>query len=293
MNMKKWIAILMLMVLTVMLTACSSSDNKPASNNAPVAGTAASANPLVDDYGFQTADTTQPILNDKGAAELSFTIYSSKNASAKDYNDMKIMNDLFAQTNVQVNWENVSESVYAQQKNLIFGNAENRPDAIYHAGMSSGEVIKYAKRKVLVAISDYLAYMPNFSKILETRPDIKAQLMNIEDGKIYTLPRIEEMGLLQNPNLLFLNVSWTKQAIDAGAVTGLTADDLKDGLSLTSDQMAAILTYFRDNDMNGNGKADDERPLSFVYNNWQGNQSLSQRLGFCDRLPLVSLTKEK
>lgn len=166
----------------------------------------------------------------------------------------------------------MSESVYAQQKNLIFGNAENRPDAIYHAGMSSGEVIKYAKRKVLVAISDYLAYMPNFSKILETRPDIKAQLMNIEDGKIYTLPRIEEMGLLQNPNLLFLNVSWTKQAIDAGAVTGLTADDLKDGLSLTSDQMAAILTYFRDNDMNGNGKADDERPLSFVYNNWQGNQ---------------------
>ena len=100
MNMKKWIAILMLMVLTVMLTACSSSDNKPASNNAPVAGTAASANPLVDDYGFQTADTTQPILNDKGAAELSFTIYSSKNASAKDYNDMKIMNDLFAQTKV-------------------------------------------------------------------------------------------------------------------------------------------------------------------------------------------------
>ncbi len=227
---------------------------------------------LKQNYGFQWEDPTKPILNDKGAQEISFTVYSSKNASALDYNDMKIMNDLYTQTNVFVNWENVSESVYSQQKNLIFGNADNRPDAIYHAGMGAGEIIKYAKRKVLVPISDYLDYMPNFSKLLEERPDIKNQLINIEDGKIYSLPRIEEMGLLANPNLLFLNVAWTKAAIDAGAVTGLTAADLKDGLSLTSAQMEQILTYFRDNDMNGNGKTDDERPLSFVYNNWQGNQ---------------------
>ena len=227
---------------------------------------------LKQNYGFQWEDPTKPILNDKGAQEISFTVYSSKNASALDYNDMKIMNDLYTQTNVFVNWENVSESVYSQQKNLIFGNADNRPDAIYHAGMGAGEIIKYAKRKVLVPISDYLDYMPNFSKLLEERPDIKNQLINVEDGKIYSLPRIEEMGLLAHPNLLFLNVAWTKAAIDAGAVTGLTAADLKDGLSLTSAQMEQILTYFRDNDMNGNGKTDDERPLSFVYNNWQGNQ---------------------
>ncbi len=273
MTMKKWISILMLAVLALTLTACSGGDKGSSTPSAQTGNNAASGgNVLVDTYGFQYTDPTKPILNEKGAQELAFTVYSSKNASALDYNDMKIMQDLYAQTNVQVNWENVSESVYAQQKNLIFGNADNRPDAIYHAGMGAGEIIKYAKRKVLVPISDYLQYMPNFSKMLEERPDIKAQLINIEDGKIYSLPRIEEMGLLQNPNLLFLNVTWTKQAIDAGAVSGLTADDLKDGLTLTADQMAAILTYFRDNDMNGNGQTDDERPMSFVYNNWQGNQ---------------------
>ena len=38
----------------------------------------------------------------------------------KDYiHDMKIMQDLFKSTNVNVFWENVSESVYSQQKNLI------------------------------------------------------------------------------------------------------------------------------------------------------------------------------
>ena len=279
-NMKKWIALLLLVVIAVTLTACGGDKKEepkateapaatatpaadaqaPAADTQAAAAQAATGNPLIDNYGFQWADASAPILNEKGAQEISFRVYSSKNASALDYNDMKIMNDLFAQTNVRVEWENVSESVYAQQKNLIFGNADNRPDALYHAGMSSGEIIKYARRKVLVPISDYLDYMPNFKKLLEERPDIKSQLINVSDGKIYTLPRIEEMGLLQSPNLLFLNVNWTKEAIEAGAVDGLTADALKDGLALTSAQMEQLLTYFRDHDMNGNGKTDDERP---------------------------------
>ena len=264
--MKKWLSLLLIAVILLSMTACGGGggSDKPAGNS--------DVDKLVSEYGFQWTDPTKPILNDKGAQEISFNVYSSKNASAKDYNDMKIMQDLYESTNVFVNWENVSESIYSQQKNLIFGNKDQRPDAIYHAGMGAGEILKYAKRKVLVPISDYLDYMPNFKKLLEERPDIKAQIVNVEDGKIYSLPRIEEMGLLQNPNILFLNKAWTQAAIDAGALTGVTADDLKDGLALKYDQMEALLTYWRDNDMNGNGKADDERPLSFVYNNWQGNQ---------------------
>ncbi len=261
--MKKLFSLLILAALVLSMTACGGNGGKKEG---------VGLDKLKSEYGFQWTDTSAPIVNDKGAKDLSFRIYSSKNASALDYNDMKIMQDLFAATNVNVSWENVSESVYSQQKNLIFGNAKERPDAIYHAGMSSGEIIKYAKRKVLVPISDYLEYMPNFSKILEERPDIKNQLINVEDGKIYSLPRIEEMGLLQNPNLLFLNKDWAKAAIDAGAVTGLTAADLKDGANITVSQMEQLLTYFRDHDMNGNGDTADERPMNFVYNNWQGNQ---------------------
>ena len=262
--MKKRISMLLLASLALSLTACGGGNGKKESG--------AGVDVLVSECGFQWTDTSAPILNDKGAKELSFSIYSSKNASALDYNDMKIMQDLYESTNVYVSWENVSESVYSQQKNLILGNADNRPDAIYHAGMGAGEIIKYAKRNVLLPISDYLEYMPNFSKILEERPDIKKQLINVEDGKIYSLPRIEEMGLLQNPNLLFLNKAWAEQAVAAGAVSGISTADLKDGLTLDGDQMEAMLRYFKENDMNGNGDANDERPMNFVYNNWQGNQ---------------------
>ena len=261
--MKKMISIVLLLAMVLSLVACGGKNNKKEDLG---------VEKLVSEYGFQWTDPSAPILNEKGAEEITFTIYSSKNASALDYNDMKIMQDLFESTNVNVFWENVSESVYTQQKNLIFSNKDDRPDAIYHAGMSAGEIIKYAKRGVLVAISDYLEYMPNFSKLLEERPDIYAQLINVEDGKIYSLPRIEEMGLLQNPNLLFLNKAWALEAINAGAVTGVKASDLKDGINLTASQMEQLLIYFRDHDMNGNGNTADERPLNFVYNNWQGNQ---------------------
>ncbi|MGX8719852.1 MAG: hypothetical protein ACSW79_02055 [Eubacteriales bacterium] len=263
--MKRIVSIIALLALVLSLAACGSSGAKVDDRKS------SEVDELVSQYGYQWTDPNAPILNDKGAQEISFSVYSSKNASALDYNDMKIMQDLFDSTNVFVSWENVSESVYSQQKNLIFGNANDRPDAIYHAGMSAGEIIKYAQRNVLLPISDYLEYMPNFSKILEERPDIKSQLTS-EDGKIYSLPRVEEMGLLQSPNILFLNKTWAAEAIKAGAVSGITEADLVDGLTLTAAQMEALLTYFRDNDMNGNGKTDDERPLSFVYNNWQGNQ---------------------
>ncbi len=262
--MKKLSSIILSAIMLLSFAACGGNNADERTSNA--------VDSLVEKYGYQWTDTTKPILNAEGAKDISFNIYSSKNASALDYNDMKVMQDLYESTNVRVTWENVSESVYTTQKNLIFGNAADRPDAIYHAGMSAGEIIKYAKRKVLLPISDYLDYMPNFKKILEDRPDIKKQLLNVEDNKIYSLPRIEEMGLLQYPNLLFINKSWVNKVIEAGAVTGITSADVKDGLELTAAQMENILKYFRDNDMNGNGKTNDERPMNFVYNNWQGNQ---------------------
>ena len=157
--MKRIVSIIALLALVFTLAACGGGNAKVDDRKS------SEVDELVSQYGYQWTDPKAPILNDKGAQEISFSVYSSKNASALDYNDMKIMQDLFDSTNVFVSWENVSESVYGQQKNLIFGNANDRPDAIYHAGMSAGEIIKYAQRNVLLPISDYLEYMPNFARI--------------------------------------------------------------------------------------------------------------------------------
>ena len=253
--MKKIYVIGVLCLTLIFISACGS---EPAGETADL-----------ELIGYQWEDTTQPIVSEKGS--ISFDILAPKNALADDYNDMQIMQTLYDMTNVDINWNNVSEASYLASKSLIMADKKNLPDAIYHAGFSEQEIILYSSRKQIIALDDYLEYMPNFSQILEDRPDIY-ELMKSADGKIYSLPRIEEMGLLAYPNLLFLNKTWVSDLIQSGDVNFLDEEDLVDGLSLNIDDFEDILTLFKNKDMNKNGR-NDELPLSFVYQNWQGNQS--------------------
>lgn len=219
--------------------------------------------------GYQYLNTSAPIVTSKDS--VFFRILSSKNALADDYNEMAIFKTLFDTTHVNVNWDNISESSYSARKTLIMADKANYPDAIYHAGFSDKEIIQYSTKGVIRAIDNYLDYMPNFKAILEKRPDIK-RILTSPDGHIYSLPRVEEMGLLAYPNLLFVNKVWLKELITSNKINFLSEVDLVDGLDLTLTQFAQILNLFKTNDMNHNSKA-DEIPLSFVYQNWQGNQS--------------------
>lgn len=254
--MKKLYSLMMLISVLFVFVSCSREEKKE-----PVG---------LERIGYQYEDTNAPIVNKKGA--IKFEILAPKNPLADDYNDMLIFKNLYDQTYVDINWINVSESSYQASKSLIMADRRNLPDAIYHAGFSEQEIILYSSRKQIIALDEYLKYMPNFSKILEDRPDIK-DLLKSADGKIYSLPRIEEMGLLPYPNLLFLNKEWVGKLIDTNKINFLTKDELEDGLNLTTEEFRKILELFRDNDMNGNGQKNDEIPLSFVYQNWQGNQS--------------------
>ena len=229
--------------------------------------------PNNNNIGYQWKDVTKPILEDS-KNDVSFKIISSKNSLALDYNNMQVFKDLDKSTNVHVNWENISEASYSTQKSLILSSPNRYPDAIYHAGFSNKELIQYGQsRKALVAIDEYLEYMPNFKNILEKRPDIKAALEG-PDGHIYSLPRIEEMGLKAYPNILFINKQWIGKLIDENKLSfNLSKDDLKDGLKLKRSQYKEIITKFKELDMNGNGQSNDEIPLSFVHGNWQGNES--------------------
>ena len=65
--------------------------------------------------------------------------------------------------------------------------------------------------------------------------------------------------------------NWTKAAIDGGVNIGITEADLVDGLQLNADQMKTLLTYFKEHDMPG-VSGNKKFPLSFIAQNWQGNQ---------------------
>lgn len=205
-----------------------------------------------------------------------FTVLAVKESTVQNYNDMPVFKELNKVTGKDVYWTFNTSSQYNNNTDPV---GTSGIDAIYHAGFSNKTLYEYGKRKRIVAIDEYLDSMPNFKKILEDRPDIKEALKS-PDGHIYSLPRIEEMGLYQTPNLLFINKAWIEKLIDGGNMpAGVTLDkaDLVDGLELSRAEFKAILQKFNTIDMDGDGKVGSgegkEVPLSFVANNWQGNIS--------------------
>ncbi|MCH5154629.1 MAG: hypothetical protein J1F71_05400 [Clostridiales bacterium] len=205
-----------------------------------------------------------------------FTILAVKENTVNDYNKMQVFKDLNEATGKDVHWTFKTSTQYSQNTDPV---GTKGIDAIYHSGFSNLQLSNYGKRNRIVAIDKYLDSMPNFKKILEKRPDIKEALKS-PDGHIYSLPRIEEMGLKAYPNILFLNKKWVEKLIDGGnmpADVSLTKEDLVDGLDLSRADFKKILQKFNTVDMDGDGKAGnasgDEIPLAYVGGNWQGNES--------------------
>lgn len=204
-----------------------------------------------------------------------FTILTVKEETVKDYNNMPVFKDLARVTGKDVYWTYNTSTQYSNNTDPV---GTKGIDAIYHSGFSNLQLYNYGRSGRIVAIDQYLKndrIMPNFYRILfgdeetDGRADVLEALKS-PDGHIYSLPRVEEMGLKSHPNLLFLNKAWVEELIDGNnlpAGVNLKKDDLKDGLQLKRSDFKKILQKFKET-ATGN-----EVPLAFVNGNWQGNIS--------------------
>ena len=191
-----------------------------------------------------------------------FTVLAIKEDNVKDYNSMPVFLDLAEETGTDVYWTFNTSTQYANNPDPV---GINGIDAIYHSGFSNLRLYNYGRRGSILAIDEYLSYMPNFSAILESRPDI-AEALKSPDGHIYSLPRVEEMGLKAYPNILFLNKKWMEKLIDSNELPAgleLEKSDLVDGLDLSRDEFKAILQKFNDLDMDGDGDNESDLIASF------------------------------
>ncbi|MCH5152439.1 MAG: hypothetical protein J1F68_00555 [Clostridiales bacterium] len=205
-------------------------------------------------------------------SEHQFTVLTVKEDAVKDYNTMPVFQALAEETGIEVKWIYNTSTQYANNTDPV---GIKGIDAIYHSGFSNLKLYDYGRRGRIVAIDQYLDSMPNFSRILKSRPDI-AEALKSPDGHIYSLPRVEEMGLKAYPNILYLNKKWVNKLIaDNNLPDGvtLTSEQLIDGLDISRNQFKALLQKFNDLDMDGDGSTSNEVPLAFVSGNWQGNES--------------------
>ena len=220
---------------SVMLGACSSNSSKAAIKDASA------------DFGLQA--TGYPVVS----KPLTLTFSGSKSALAPDYKSMALVQEWQKATNITINWQNLADNVYQEKKNLILASGD-LPDAFFNTGLSDSEVATYGTNGTLIPLEELIAkYAPNLSKLLGARPDIKAAITS-SDGHIYTLPSVEELGLVQFPHMIAINKTWL--------------DKVNLPVPTTIDEYHDALLAFKTKDVAGGGKT---IPLSYEPGSWCGD----------------------
>lgn len=186
--------------------------------------------------------TGLPILKEKEK----FTVMIKKNNLSKNSYPEKVpVQEVEAETNMEIVWQEIAPSGWTEKVNLSFASSD-LPDA-FISGIGPATLMQ--NTKALVPIGDYVDdYAPHIKKLWEERPDIQKALTT-PDGKIYSFNTGEESAWGVTNSLLYLNKTWL--------------DDLGLEVPRTTEEYVTVLTAFKEKDMNKNGKTDDEIPFSF------------------------------
>ena len=173
-----------------------------------------------DAFGFKAEGL--PIVE----TTLPLVFSGTKSALAPDYETMELVQRWKEDTNIDIQWDNLPENVYAERKNLMLASGD-LPDALFNTGLSDAEVVTNGTNGTLIPLEGLIdEHAPILKGILDERPDIRGAI-TASDGHIYTLPAVEELGILAYPNFLFVNKTWLDEA---GLPVPTTIDEYEEAL---------------------------------------------------------------
>ena len=153
--------------------------------------------------------------------------------------------------NVDITWTTANSSEMAEKFNLALASPD-RPDVFLNS-ISTDEVVLYAEDGVILPLEDLIdQHTVHIKKLLDETPGLREQL-TAPDGHIYQLFNYRFLAHEATPKM-FVYKPYRE------AYTAATGK----GLPTTLEEFKEMLIFFRDNDMNGNGKQ-DEIPLTGTY----------------------------
>lgn len=155
-------------------------------------------------------------------------------------------------TNIHVEW-NVVPSENASEKLNISLSSGDMPDIYANCGVTQSQQQIYGPQGAFIALNEYIEkYGENFQLMLDKVEGLE-KMMTLTDGNIYSLPSVEKCVHCEGSNKLWVNKKW------------LDALDME--LPTTVDEFTEMLRRFKEEDPNGNGKA-DEIPLLTFEGGW-------------------------
>ncbi|ASA23673.1 sugar ABC transporter substrate-binding protein [Paenibacillus donghaensis] len=179
---KSFIMVLLALML-VFMTACTSNNNGASGNNTP-APSEDGATAEAPDYAFgedQTFKSNEPV---------SYSMMYSDHENYPYKKDWRLWSAIQERTNVTFDLSITARTEYENQKSLLV----NSGDAPYIIPKTYDESAFVATGQI-VPVSDWVQYMPNYMKAVKDwgmEDDLKAKLK--DDGKYYVLPGMWEIA---------------------------------------------------------------------------------------------------
>ncbi len=242
---KKIISAFLTIVMTsAALAGCTGGDKEDSglTNTNKVDNAIENASTVADTTGFVYTGEA-PITNEGGKLKI---LAQESNYSFVDIGSAPIVLKVFEEAGVSPEWQLYAYDTYEEEVSPILNSGKIDADIIKIPDSGDPNQV-YIKSGLFVPLDEFFDYMPNYTKWLSAHPVEKAEL-TAEDGHIYYVPGLNVADDYQ-PCLMY-NQVWLDKA-------GMTAPD-------NLDDFVTLLRYFRDNDMNGNGDASDEIPMSIM-----------------------------
>ncbi|MEW4368290.1 ABC transporter substrate-binding protein [Paenibacillus kandeliae] len=228
MNVKKfWIPVAWMLVLSMVLGACSSSG---------------SSNGQLDNEVQVSAAGELPITQEK----TTIRIMTTSNSYVEDFATNDFTKYLEDQTNIHIEWELVPASSAVEKLNVVLASGD-LPDVIMGMNVSNEQQVAYGQQGTFIPLNTLIdKYGVNTKKMFEERPLIK-QSITSSDGNIYAMPSPNECYQCSMRQKMWIYQPWL--------------DKLGMKMPTTTEEFYEVLKAFKTKDPNGNGKA-DEIPLS-------------------------------
>lgn len=197
---------------------------------------------VTDKSGYAYTGTAPVTKVENAALKI---LAQQSNYTNVDIASAEIVQKVMADAGVDVEWQLVDYNNYVDSVGPMLTTGAVDADIVLLPDQDPNQT--YIKSGLFAPLDKYFEVMPNFKAWLEANPVIKAEI-TAEDGHIYYVPGTN-VGKDYQPVLMYNQVWLDKAGVEA-------PDNL--------DDFVEPLRYFKENDMNGNGDATDEIPMSIM-----------------------------
>ena len=128
-------------------------------------------------------------------------------------NNRTIFKRLEEATNVHVEWNAIQGDQWGEKIQLVMSNPKQMTDFIFSAGFGDNDLLRYAEQGAILNVEEYIdTVMPNLKAVFDKYPEYRAMCED-ENGHIWALPWIEQLGSEKTAiqtigNMPFINQKW-------------------------------------------------------------------------------------